>query len=83
MIDILRDEFIGCEVEILKSKNKSLESIKGTITDEGKNSFKIRTINGEKTVLKSNTIFSITGKVVDGNKILKSPQDRIKMKESR
>ncbi len=73
------EEFIGSEVIIIRSMNKSLENIKGKIIDETKNTFKILTKEKEeKIVLKKGTVFMIKNKQVNGDNILQRPEERIK-----
>jgi RNase P/RNase MRP subunit p29 len=79
MDDNYSDEFIGSEIEIIKSKNKDVESIKGKVIDETKQSFII--INGqnqEKRLLKKGSVFRIRGKDIPGEKILRRPEERVK-----
>lgn len=70
-------------MEIISSSNKSLTGIKGTIIDETKNTFKVRNQGKIKVILKQNCIFKIKNKVIEGNKILKRPENRIKMKNDK
>ncbi len=82
MIKSIRDEFIGEELQVLRSANKSLCGITGTIVDETKNSFTVE-ISGEKKfkrILKNSSVFRIAGTDVDGQSIIKRPEDRIKLK---
>ncbi len=81
----LKIEFIGQPVEIVKSRNRQLVGLSGKIVDETKQSFKIlvnkRTFREFKLVFKKDAAFIINGKTIDGNKILKRPEERIKLKE--
>lgn len=81
----IRDEFIGKEVEIVRSRNKQLLGLKGKIVDETKNSFKMlvnkRNFREFKIILKSGNTFMIGKKIIDGSKIMKRPEDRIKLRE--
>ncbi len=82
--DLLRENFIGKKVKILKSTNKDLEKIEGEIIYETKNTFWIRDNKGLiKKVLKSECIFliSINDKTmlkVDGKYLIGTPAERIK-----
>ena len=70
--------FIGKEVLVKDSSNTSYVDVQGVIVDETKNTF-ILTVDGEKkTILKKDSTFLIEGKVIDGNKITKRIEDRIK-----
>ncbi|MBC8494668.1 ribonuclease P protein subunit [archaeon] len=76
----LKQEFIGSEINIVKSTNKSLVGLQGTILDETKNTFKIKTTKGNKIILKNTSTFKINNTIIKGIEIIKKPQDRIKMK---
>lgn len=69
-----REGIIGKEAEI-KTKNKSF---KGKITFETKNTIKIITELGEKTVMKKDSEITIKNKKIKGNKITRRTEDRIK-----
>ncbi|NQU98366.1 ribonuclease P protein subunit [Candidatus Woesearchaeota archaeon] len=79
----LKREYIGLNITIIESKNQSLTGLKGKVIDETKNTFKINTKKGTKTILKNSSKFKINNEIIDGNKITKKPQDRIKMKGGR
>jgi len=75
-------EFIGAKIKIISSANKSIEHLEGSIIDETKNTFKIRTLNQEeKIVLKQGTVFTINNQTVQGDAITKRPEERIKLKK--
>ncbi|MBU1201692.1 MAG: ribonuclease P protein subunit [Nanoarchaeota archaeon] len=79
----LKEEYIGSEIEITKSKNKTLEGLKGVVIDETKNTFKIKTQNKTRTVLKKISTFKINEREIIGEQIVKRPHDRIKIKGER
>jgi RNase P/RNase MRP subunit p29 len=76
------DEFIGKEIKIIESDNPSLVGIDGVVEDETKNIITVKTRkNGEKKkLLKSQIIFTIENQKIFGKEILKSPEERIKLK---
>jgi ribonuclease P protein subunit POP4 len=76
----LKQEFIGKQVEITQSKNKEQKNIQGKIIDETKNTFKIKTEKKIITILKKDKEFKIDNQKIDGNKITKKPEERIKIK---
>jgi ribonuclease P protein subunit POP4 len=76
-----QQEFIGEKIEIIESKNKEQTGIIGQIIDETKNTFKIRTDKKTITILKTDKKFRINNQKIDGNKINKKPEERIKIKE--
>ncbi len=81
-----QQEFIGKQLTITKSKNIEQKNITGKIIDETKNTFTIRTQTETQTktikILKADKEFKINNQKIDGNKITKRPEDRIKIKEN-
>ncbi|MFH1589764.1 MAG: ribonuclease P protein subunit [archaeon] len=75
-----KQEYIGLDIVVVKSKNTTLTGLKGIIRDETKNTFKIETKQGTKTVLKNSSTFKINNKSIKGNEITKKPHERIKAK---
>jgi RNase P/RNase MRP subunit p29 len=82
----IKDEFIGEEIEIVASNNPSLKGLKGTIIDETRETFKIKTSNTNdktnaiKTVMKKGNTFNIGKTIINGDTIAKRPEERIKLK---
>lgn len=75
-------EFIGAKIKVIGAANRDLQGIEGSIIDETKNAFKIRTNRQEeKTVLKKNATFIINDAKVNGDEIIKRPEERIKLKK--
>jgi ribonuclease P protein subunit POP4 len=76
---IVKYEFIGTELEVVDSKNKSLIGIKGKITDETQNMF---TLDNGKKLIKSECTFKmkINSKLVEinGTVLVARPEDRLK-----
>jgi RNase P/RNase MRP subunit p29 len=84
MIKSVRDEFIGEQVEIVRSNNRQLQGLTGKIIDETRDTFKIlvnkRNFKEFKMIMKRGNTFKIGGFTVQGVKIAKRPEDRIKLK---
>lgn len=82
--NFIKEEFIGLYVEVIDSKNKDYIGIFGKIVDETKNTFKIDTEDGIKTVIKEfcTFLFYKEGYVIklNGKLIKKRPWERIKEK---
>ena len=74
MEKIEKGEWIGVAAKIHYNKNV----FEGKIIDETKNTIIIKTQEGEKKILKQNAKIEINGKLIDGKKITKRPEDRIK-----
>jgi len=75
---MIRKEMIGKHIEIIDAKNKNLLKLKGKITWETKNTFTLKQNNKLKKVIKSQIIFKINKKKINGEKIQKKPEDRLK-----
>ncbi len=75
-----QEEYIGKNIEIKKTKNKEIQGLKGKIIDETMHTFKIRIGKKTRTIMKKGNTFMINGNEIQGNKIIKRPEDRIKIK---
>lgn len=79
---VIAHEWIGKEVTVGSSPNKSEVGLNGEIMDETLNTFTLKTEKSLKTVAKRNRIFHIEfmGKNmrVSGNYLCFRPEDRIK-----
>lgn len=77
--EVIKYEFIGCLIEVMDSKNKSLIGLKSKVIDETKNMFILE--NG-KRLIKDQSIFKITIKKkkyqIDGKLLVGRPEDRLK-----
>lgn len=76
------DEFIGLDVEVIKSTRRELVGTKGRIVDETLNSFVIELGTKEKRIPKAQCVFRFhtdKGPVdIDGKQLVCRPEDRIK-----
>ena len=73
-------EYLGEKVKIVQSTNNTLQGLKGKIVKETKNTFTIRTQNGDKVVTKKTCVFNIKNHTINGENITKKPEERIKIK---
>jgi ribonuclease P protein subunit POP4 len=74
----MKGELIGQNVEIIESKNVTLQGRKGTILDETKETITIG--NGESIkVLKRGSHFKIGDKLINGDEIARRPEERLKL----
>ncbi len=83
--NILRHELIGLEITVADSTNKKIVGLSGKVVDESRQTLKIKTSKGEKTVVKDQCVFSFclpTGVCVrvDGKQLVSRPEDRVKKK---
>ncbi len=69
---------IGKHAEVIDAKNKSLVGIKGKIIDETKNTITIETKKGAKKIIKNQVTIKVNDKVIEGKKIAKRMEDRLK-----
>jgi RNase P/RNase MRP subunit p29 len=85
MIKNIRDEFIGEQVEIVGSNNRQLMGLTGKIVDETRDSFRVlvnkRNFKEFKMIFKKGNTFKIGSLTVQGVKIAKRPEDRMKLKK--
>ena len=86
MIKSIRDEFIGEQVEIVRSNSRQLLGLTGKIVDESRETFKLlvdkKNFKEFKIIMKRGQTFKIGNFLVEGNKIMKKPEDRIKLKSN-
>ncbi len=79
--NIIHHEFIGLNTQITESNNSQIIGLNGTIINETKSMFALKTTRGIKLIPKSNSIwkFNLTNETisVDGSKIQKRPFDRL------
>lgn len=76
-----QQEFIGKHAKVTKAANKQLQGIEGKIVDETKNTFTIKTQTKELKILKKGNEFQINNQKINGEKITRRPEERIKIKE--
>ncbi len=78
----LSHELIGKVAAVVGSKNKHNIGIKGRVVDETKNTITIQTVEGQKKLIKNQSIFKFTINnkkiTVNGEKITARPEERIK-----
>lgn len=67
---------VGKKVKI----NSDKRLFEGTVSLETKNTLKIDTIKGVKTLIKNNCVIETDNKKIEGKKITKRIEDRIKMR---
>jgi len=83
--NLVRHEFCGLVISVVKSTDSTQKGLKGKVIDETYKTLKIDTKKGEKMVIKENCVFVFTlpdkRKVeVDGKLLVSRPEDRIKKK---
>jgi len=80
----LRHEYLGKELKVLDSPNKTEINLQGLIWNETKNSFVLLVKKGlhwnKKVILKKGRTFQIGNVVIKGDWILKRPEERVMIK---
>ena len=81
--DVVKYEFIGLQIRVVKSTNPCVIGTEGKILDETRNTFTILHNNKEKVVVKDTSVFELLmpdGQIVsiNGNAIKARPEDRLK-----
>ena len=71
---IEKQEFIGKKVEILYNQRVFV----GTIQDETKNMLYLKTKERIIKIIKKSAMIKVEGKIIEGKKIAKRPEERIK-----
>lgn len=80
MVDNYSQPFIGKQLLVRASANTDVVGIRGLVVDETKYSF-LLSVNGiEKRILKSKTIFVCDEQIIDGDKLIKRLDERIKLR---
>ena len=86
--NILRHELTGLDVRVKQAKNQYLEGISGTVVEETRNMFLLKTVDGIRNIPKNVAIFRVTlpsGTTVDvnGQALVMAPEKRINMRIKR
>ena len=80
--ELIKDEFIGLQVKIIKCTDPKWIGKSSLIIDETKNTFTIKVDNQQKLIAKKIATFEfdVEGKriEIEGSKIAYRPEDRIK-----
>ena len=75
----MKETLIGKKITIVESGNKSLEGIQGRVVDETKNTITIiDEKNKEKKIIKNQVKIKVDETIIDGKKITKRIEERIK-----
>lgn len=85
---MLQQELIGLQVEVVKSLNRTQDHIAGRVSDESMKTLTVGNGAKRRMIPKQGTLFRFTlasGEQVDlnGDLILRRPEDRVKMTKPR
>ncbi|MFH1821712.1 MAG: ribonuclease P protein component 1 [Methanobacteriota archaeon] len=83
--NIMQHELIGLEAQVISSSDPTMLGTYGKIIDETRDMLVIEQVSAEKTVPKAGLSFEIKlpdgqKAVVDGNKLVARPEERVKRK---
>ena len=73
-------QLLGKEIVVTDSKNISLVGLCGIVIQETKYSLLLKTVRGQKRIVKNTITFTLESVVVVGKTIMQTPQDRLKLK---
>ncbi|MBO3757582.1 MAG: ribonuclease P protein component 1 [Thermoproteota archaeon] len=81
-VSLIPLDFIGLNIEVIESSNKSLIGLKGLVIGETMKTFVVLTDKGRKIIPKDVAKFKFitkNGKIfeIEGRKLLKRPEDRL------
>lgn len=84
--NMIHHELVGLKIEVTSSKRDADVGVRGEITDETKNTIKIKADGKTKTIPKEEAVFRISLPKnavveVDGRLLAHRPQDRVKNKQ--
>lgn len=69
---------LGKQVEVKQSSNRYEVGIKGLVIEDTRNTIKVRTENGVKTLIKNNIILIVNNKEINCNLLIGKEEERIK-----
>ena len=71
-------ELIGKEIIVISSTHAQLRGLRGKVVDETKATFRLKCVDGLKTILKSAVNISVNGHEVHGRDLLRRSEERTK-----
>ena len=73
-----RIAIIGETLEVLDSDNPALKGIRGQVLDETRNTIKILTEKGTKTMIKEQVTIKINDRTIEGKELVGRIHERLK-----
>ena len=77
---MIRHDLVGRTATVVQAKNESLVGIKGLVVDETRDTLRVRTDRGEKTIMKEQAVIEVDGVRIEGRLLLASPEKRTKQR---
>lgn len=77
---MIREELLGRKTTIVQAINNDLTGLSGEIIDETQNTLRIKTVRGEKTVLKAHATFTVGDHTIKGSVLKSRAHERTKIK---
>jgi ribonuclease P protein subunit POP4 len=69
---------IGELLEVVSSRNPLLKGLRGKVVDETRNTLKIQTTGGTKTLIKNQVVIKIENKTINGETLSGRIEERLK-----
>jgi len=80
--DFMKREFIGLEIEVIRSSHPGLQNLMGRVVDETRNTLTVEVDGSDKMIPKPGNEFQFTYQgdkiTIKGDEIRHRPEDRIK-----
>jgi len=77
---MITNELVGRQATVVKATNKDLVGLTGTVIDETKETLRIRTDRGEKTLIKEQVTLEVDGVHISGELLTARPEKRTKLR---
>lgn len=77
---MIRHDLVGRTVTVVEAENPSLAGITGEVVDETKQTLRVRTDRGEKTLLKEQITIEVDGVRIEGRLLTQRPEKRTKLR---
>lgn len=77
---MIRQELVGRTAHVVDAKNQDLVGLTGMVIDETKETLRIRTDRGEKTLIKEQITIEVDGVQIDGQYLTARPEKRTKLR---
>lgn len=75
---MIREELVGRTATVVEATNNDLVGITGKVVDETKETLRLRTDRGEKTLIKEQVLLEVDGVRIQGALLTARPEKRTK-----
>ncbi len=77
---MIQQELTGRTIQVMDATNQDLVGLTGTVIDETKQTLRIRTDRGEKTLIKEQVAIEVDNVRIEGSLLTTSPEKRTKLR---